>query len=178
MTLIVVENRDTTDGLVNVVGKKNSILINQSNSNRLLFNAKKNKVKMVVSNMFSNLTSMEIRLKMQELGWDSKDQIAEGGWINGHVYSIWFERYNWHGRRTLAITGRHVCFHRHTNDVGMIDTVTRLCAEQALKAYKDFPDTIPCIDADGETVKDVILGDWNDPKAFVKSSKTLDDKEE
>lgn len=118
---------------------------------------------------FSNLSAIQIRLKMKKLGWDSHDRINKGGWINGHAYSIWFERYDWHGRRTILLTGRSVIFSNHTNDYGEIDEATRLCAEKALKAYDEFTDSIPYVNANGETVEDIILGDWNDPKAIINN---------
>ncbi len=116
----------------------------------------------------SDLRSMEIRLKMHELGWDSEDNLSKKGWINGYVYSIWFRRYDWHKRSTIALTGRDVCFHKHTNNLNEIDLVTRLCAEQAIKAYEEYPNSIPCLDANGETVEDLMLRDWNDVKAIIK----------
>lgn len=116
----------------------------------------------------TNLTAMEIRLKMKEHGWDSEDCLNEGGWINGYSYSVWFKRWKWHGRHAVILTGHEVTFHKHTNDLSKIDAVTRLCAEQALKAYVDFPKTIPCLNAKDEVVEDIILGDWNDPRAIIK----------
>jgi hypothetical protein len=118
---------------------------------------------------FGNLNAMEIRLKMKEQGWDSKDQISESGWKYGYGYSIWFERWDWHGRNTLMLTGHQVCFHRHTNDLNRIDETARLSAEQALSAYNEFTKSVPHLNANGEISEDLIFNDWDDPKVIINS---------
>lgn len=121
----------------------------------------------------SNITtSMEIRLYMKDKGWDSKDTISKIGWGDEYGYSIWFERSDWHGRRTFALTGSRVSFHYHTDnlDEDNINFIVKTCALQALKAYDDFPNSIPCMNAKGKTVPDLMVGDWNDEKCLIKKT--------
>lgn len=118
--------------------------------------------------MFEGKNSMQIRLQMAELGWHSKDRLSDLGWGDKVGYSIWFTTHEWHGRNTYALTGHEVCFHRHTNNLDDIDGITKLCAEQALKAYEEYIDCIPFQDARGKTEKDILFSDWNDPKVLIK----------
>ncbi|QDX91028.1 hypothetical protein EEL30_00190 (plasmid) [Brevibacillus laterosporus] len=120
---------------------------------------------------FSSKSALEIRLIMKEQGWDSRDTLCTTGWKNGYVYSVWFERYDWHGRNTLGLTGHHVCFHKHTNNLKSIDEITKCCAEQALKAFEEYLDCVPFQNANGETAKDIMLGDWNNPKVLINKPK-------
>lgn len=34
---------------------------------------------------------------MSQLGWDSYDRILKKEWENTYIYSIYFERWDWHG---------------------------------------------------------------------------------
>ncbi|WP_061342320.1 hypothetical protein [Clostridium botulinum] len=120
---------------------------------------------------FNNKTSIEIRLIMKEQGWNSEDRLSDVGWGGKVGYSIWFRRYNWHGRNTISLTGHGVCFHRHTSNLGQIDHITRICAEQCLKAYKDYTDCIPYQNVYNETTKDIMVEDWNDVRVLLKGSK-------
>ncbi|MCH4200648.1 MAG: hypothetical protein LKF87_14600 [Clostridium tyrobutyricum] len=122
-----------------------------------------------------NKSSMEIRLIMKESGWESKDNLTYMGWgrdkkgMRNYGYSIWFERWDWHGRNTFCLTGQQVCFHRHTDNLSEIDHITRLCAEQALRAYKDYKDCIPCQIGLNKTGKANMVYDWNNSRAMLKS---------
>lgn len=117
---------------------------------------------------FEKKTSIDIRLLMKDKGWESRDMLSTNGWINGYGYSIWFERYDWHERNAFGLTGHQVCFHRHTNNLSEIDNITKICAEQALKAYEDYTDCIPFQNAYNEIAKDIMFADWNDDKVMLK----------
>lgn len=104
-----------------------------------------------VSNLSMN-EIYQIRLEMKELGWESNDQLSTLGWQNGYGYSIWFERYDWHGKSTSSITGNHVCFHEHEKDGSDYEKVleaVKKCADKAKQAWIDFPCSIPHQYADG-----------------------------
>lgn len=88
----------------------------------------------------------KIRLEMKKLGWESEDKLSPTGWSDGYGYSIWFKRYDWHGKNAASITGHDVCFHEHEKDGSEYDKVLATviaCAEKAKKAWLDFPDSIP-----------------------------------
>lgn len=125
---------------------------------------------------FKNKNSMEIRLLMKEQGWDSKDRLTEIGWGGKYGYSIWFEKWEWHGRSTLKLTGDKVCFHRHTDDLTEIDAITSICAEQCIKAYEDFTDSIPTQNAKNQTVSATMYSDWNDKRVLNKKNKDVYNK--
>jgi hypothetical protein len=120
----------------------------------------------------NNKTSIEIRLIMKDQGWTSEDRLSDMGWDKKFGYSIWFRRWDWHGRNTLAVTGHEVCFHRSTDDLNQIDYITKICAEQCLKAYDDYTDCIPHQNAYNKTAKDIMLQDWNDERVLLKRNKT------
>lgn len=109
---------------------------------------------------------------MKKFGWESHDDLTTRGWGNEYGYSIWFERHNWHGRNTYALTGHGVTFHRHISDLSQIDYITKICAEQAIQAYEDFADCVPFQNAKNETAKDIMLSDWNDERTFIKKAGT------
>ena len=89
---------------------------------------------------------MQLRLEMAAEGWDSEDRLTEQGWGGTFGYSIWFQRWNWHGRKLITLTGNKACYHAHTpNPLGPSDflRVATLAAERARKAYAGFPDVPP-----------------------------------
>lgn len=98
-----------------------------------------------------NMSAMEVRLFMKDKGWDSQDSLSKTGWVNGYGYSIWFERWDWHGIRV----GK-VCIHAHTNDLNQIDKITYDTATKALKAWDDFTDAVPHQMADNNLKNDPI----------------------
>lgn len=87
-------------------------------------------------------------------------------------YSIWFERYDWHGRHTIALTGSRVSFHYYADnlDEDNINFIVKTCVLQALKAYDDFPDSIPCMNVRGEIVPSLMFGNWNYEKCLIKKT--------
>ena len=52
-------------------------------------------------------------------------------------------------------------------------TALAVGVSEALKAYDDFPNSIPCMNAKGETVPDLMVGDWNDEKCLIKKLRNL-----
>lgn len=88
---------------------------------------------------------------MSELGWQSNDRLADVGWEGGYGYSIWFERWEWHGVRV----GK-VCIHSHTDDLKDIDELVYRTAKKACDAYNTFINSIPTQLADGSLVDDPI----------------------
>ena len=39
-----------------------------------------------------------LRKQMAAEGWLSKDDLTTFGWKEGFGYSVWFERWDWHGK--------------------------------------------------------------------------------
>ena len=75
-----------------------------------------------------------LRAAMQAEGWNSHDRLTDMGWGKGNVgYSIWFERWDWHGRHVDSIV-----FHAHTSDISRITEATAHAASLARRAWQDF----------------------------------------
>jgi hypothetical protein len=71
---------------------------------------------------------------MASLGWQSTDAIAENG-----VYTINFYRYDWRG-----VPVSQVSFYARTHELGRINETVAKAGRLALRAWKDFPDDVPC----------------------------------
>jgi hypothetical protein len=97
------------------------------------------------NNIFRYATVEELKIYMSQKGWRSKDQVSNLGWGDGdkYGYSIWFERWDWHGKN-----GADVCFHAHTGDLSKIHDVVEKAALMALKAWEEYQDCVPsqCLD--------------------------------
>ena len=104
-------------------------------------------------------SAIEIRLYMASLGWNSDDRLTSTGWgkdENGNPkfgYSIWFERWNWHGKQCAANK-----YHAHTDNLSKIDQITQIAADIALKAWANFtePGWQPNQLADGTLVENYV----------------------
>ncbi|QDX90940.1 hypothetical protein EEL30_00185 (plasmid) [Brevibacillus laterosporus] len=100
-----------------------------------------------------SMSVMQIRLALTEKGWGSEDRITKWVGTDGYGYSIWFQRWNWHGVRF----GNKICIHGHTDDLTNLDCLVYKTAAKALKAWEDYKDAIPCQMSDGTLKKDLIL---------------------
>jgi hypothetical protein len=77
----------------------------------------------------------KIRLEMQRKGWISRDEI-EITWGSKHYgYSIWFERWDWHGVPCDKRT-----FQAHTGNLDKISETVKRAADLAQKAWDEFSD--------------------------------------
>lgn len=96
------------------------------------------------------MNAMEVRLAMKEHGWSSNDDLSSTGWEK-FGYSIWFERWDWHGVKI----GR-VCIHDHINDLSKINETVYRLAQKVLQAWNDFQDSVPHQMANGSLKADPI----------------------
>lgn len=75
-----------------------------------------------------------LRAAMQAEGWNSHDRLTDTGWGKGNVgYSVWFERWDWHGRHVDSVV-----FHAHTSDLSRIAEATAHAASLARRAWVEF----------------------------------------
>lgn len=114
---------------------------------------------------------MRIKLEMVSLGWDIEEKISGDGWHNSIGYTIWFKRSDWHGKSTYSLTGREVIFVGISEDVHDYESIVIMLketADKAKKAWKDFPDAIPCQNAKGEVLKDVMVFPFSEGKDIKK----------
>lgn len=103
--------------------------------------------------LHENMSAIQIRLIMKQLGWSSKDGLTNDGWDEKYGYSLWFERWTWHGVRV----GR-ICIHEHItfDSEEDIQKVTYKLANKCIDAYEQFVDEVPWQMADGSLEKDPI----------------------
>lgn len=101
-----------------------------------------------------------LRAAMQAEGWNSHDRLTDMGWGKGKVgYSIWFERWDWHGRHVDRVT-----FHAHTDDLSRIGAVVQHAANLARRAWAEFDrDHCPRQSNDGRglVLDEFITGLWS-----------------
>lgn len=94
---------------------------------------------------------VELRLQMAAEGWESEDRITNAGWRDGMGFSIWFQRWDWHGQQTIKLTGSQACYHAHTPTLtpeAMLRSM-REAAARARQAYANFEEYPPQQMADG-----------------------------
>lgn len=89
---------------------------------------------------------MSLRVQMVSEGWSSEDNLTHAGWVGGAGYSIWFKRYDWHGKRAMALTGTAATYHAHTPDPTRAFEVAKKAAQLARRAWAEFPDCPPSQD--------------------------------
>jgi hypothetical protein len=82
---------------------------------------------------------INIRILMTEHGWVSHDDLTDLGWGGKYGYSIWFDRWYWHGVQIYNRT----TFHAHTNDLNNVIGAVREAAQLALNAWKEYQDSVP-----------------------------------
>ena len=100
---------------------------------------------------------MALRVEMANEGWHSKDRLSTMGWGERVGYSVWFERWDWHGRRIGGVV-----FHAHTPDLAQMLRAAQYAAALARKAWATFGrDQIPRQTRDGRDVElDDFLTRW------------------
>lgn len=89
------------------------------------------------------LDVLELRTQMAAEGWMSEDQVSTEGWGGTPGYSIWFKRFDWHGRRAMALVGTAATYHAHTPDPRNALNAALRAAELARRAWADFPECPP-----------------------------------
>lgn len=117
-----------------------------------------------------------IRIEMKELGWESEDSFTPMGWKNGYGYSIWFRRYDWHGKNAVSITGHEVSFSCHQksgDDYAAVLKTVQECAEKAKKAWIDFPDSIPYETANGTIKEDLMFVPFSEGTTKIRYSEDI-----
>lgn len=96
-------------------------------------------MKELLNDILLSTDPMSIRLLMKDAGWVSKDDLTDIGWGDKYGYSIWFERWDWHGVDIY----NSVSFHSHSSNLdNMVETV-RDAAKLALKAWNEYIDSVP-----------------------------------
>jgi hypothetical protein len=73
-------------------------------------------------------------------GWTSEDQLTTNGWGSGLGYSIWFNRWDWHGKKLTAF---RATYHAHGLASEGIMRVAEKAASLAREAWAKFPDEPP-----------------------------------
>lgn len=95
--------------------------------------------------------AQRIRIEMANEGWHSNDRISDMGWGSTFGYSIWFERWDWHGKR---LHGNKACYHAHRAGLSHIPETVKQAADLAKRAWAEFPDDPPRMWANGTLAPD------------------------
>lgn len=101
-----------------------------------------------------------IILEMSDLGWDVETKITGNGWRKNAGFMIWFKRSDWHGKFTYTLTGREVVFYSGTSNVHdehAVMLAVKRAADRAKRAWDVFTNTIPCQNAKGDIIEDVLV---------------------
>jgi len=96
-------------------------------------------------------SAYEVRLILGDFGWHSDDRMTEFGWSAGIGYSVWFDRWNWHGKSC----DKAYFFSSHPPkglSVESIDRTVKRAAVLAVQTWFQFqePGNPPHLDANGE----------------------------
>lgn len=83
---------------------------------------------------------VRLRLEMWAEGWESDDKLTTQGWGSGLGYSIWFTRWDWHGKKLPAF---RASYHAHGLVSDGIMPVAEKAAALAREAWAKFPDEPP-----------------------------------
>jgi hypothetical protein len=89
---------------------------------------------------------IQLRQQMAREGWDSRDELTTIGWGNKVGYSVWFTRWDWHGKKLF---GHNACYHAHRPSSAEMFATTLEAATLARKAYEEFQAAPPHLMADG-----------------------------
>lgn len=101
------------------------------------------------------MSGAEIRKNMIESGWHSQDRYTTMGWdVFGKKwgYTIWFERWDWHGVQL----GVKVAFHCSTDEPDKIEMCIKKAAQKALDAWEKYTDSVPAQFADGLVEENIL----------------------
>jgi hypothetical protein len=117
--------------------------------------------------------ALQVRQYMSSLGWASDDRLTTLGWGRDDQgnpvfgYSIWFERWNWHGvrcdKRVCGSFVRSAC-------PDQIDQAVRFAAETALRMWETFVDLLPGT----ANIYGVIEPDIDDIQKIWRSTENFD----
>lgn len=88
-------------------------------------------------------TIEEIKLYLQSLGWSCEERLTGQGWTD-FGYSIWFNRYDWHGVQL----GNRVSINCHVSrpDAADIRRAVVKAARLALEAWETYVEAVPRMD--------------------------------
>lgn len=99
----------------------------------------------------------KLKLEMILDGWDIEEKYSNDGWKGHPGYTIWAKREDWHEKYACLITGHSVTFWTKCENFlcpfDMLGAVSTL-RKRTQKAWKDFPNSVPCQNRNGDIVED------------------------
>jgi len=108
---------------------------------------------------------VRLRLEMWEEGWESDDKLTTQGWGSGLGYSIWFTRWDWHGKNLTAF---RATYHAHGLVADGIMPVAEKAASLAREAWAKFPEEPP-----NQLPGYILANDLRQPPLPVADSTTI-----
>lgn len=105
--------------------------------------------------------SFALRASLAAAGWESQDRLGAHGWGERPGYSVWFSRYDWHGR----FLGTAVTVHASDPDLAGAPAAVLRAGALAVRAWEEFPEAVPRVDARGRLVVDELATKfWRDAR--------------
>ena len=99
---------------------------------------------------------LKLKTEMAKNGWEIEEHTGTAGWGGkiGYIgYAVWAERWDWHGKSSASLTGNKISLFALCDDAADKEKVLqamRRLSDLTKRAWKEFPDSIPELNAKGE----------------------------
>jgi len=104
------------------------------------------------------MNTTELKLQMAQQGWNCEDRLSAFGWGKHRGYTVWFERWDWHGRTIDRATymASAAPSEQGTPSAEQIHKAVEKAMSLALRAWSQYtePGCAPIVLANGELALD------------------------
>lgn len=110
---------------------------------------------------------VKLKTEMAKNGWEIEERTGTAGWGGKIGYTVWAERWDWHGKSSASLTGNKVSLFALCDDAAdeekILQAVRRLSG-LTKRAWEEFPDSIPELNAKGELAEAHMVRPFADGK--------------
>lgn len=110
---------------------------------------------------------LKLKTEMVKNGWEIEERTGTAGWDRKIGYTVWAERWDWHGKSSASLTGNKVSLFAMADDAAeeekVLQAIRRLVA-LTKRAWEEFPDSIPELNAKGELAEAHMVRPFADGK--------------
>ena len=110
---------------------------------------------------------LKLKTEMAKNGWEIEEHTGTTGWSGKIGYTIWAERWDWHGKSNAYLTGNKISLFALCDDAADEEKVLqamRRLSDLTKRAWKEFPDSIPELNAKGELTEAHMVRSFADGK--------------
>lgn len=113
---------------------------------------------------------LKLKTEMAKNGWEIEEHTGTagcGGKIGYIGYAVWAERWDWHGKSSASLTGNKISLFALCDDAADKEKVLqamRRLSDLTKRAWKEFPDSIPELNAKGELAEAHMVRPFADGK--------------